>query len=144
MTSSPRYSALLSTVDMLQLKYLDRDNAYRRQLAQWYAKGFEAYKDKIGTVVIPDDCESSRHLFQIIVDKRDELMLALNQQEIYPGVHYVDNTEYRMYAYANGTCPKAKYYSEHVISLPMHLRLTHEDVQKIIKAVVEFVNYEHV
>ncbi len=137
-------NSIMAGIGLVQLKYLDRDNAYRRQLAQWYAKGFEAYKDKIGTVTIPEDCESSRHLFQIIVDRRDELMLALNQQEIYPGVHYVDNTEYRMYAYANGTCPNAKYYSEHVISLPMHLRLTHEDVQRIIKAVVEFVSYEHI
>lgn len=137
-------NSIMAGIGLAQLKYLDRDNAYRRQLAQWYAQGFEPYKDKIGMVTVPKDCESSRHLFQIIVDKRDELMLALNQQEIYPGVHYVDNTEYRMYAYADGTCPNARYYSEHVISLPMHMRLTHEDVLRIINAVVEFINYEHI
>lgn len=135
-------NSIMAGIGLVQLKYLDRDNAYRRQLAQWYTEGFAAYKDKIGTVNIPAECESSRHLFQIVVDKRDELMLALNQQEIYPGVHYIDNTEYRMYAYADGTCPKARYYSEHVISLPMHMRLTYEDVQTIIKAVVEFVENE--
>lgn len=137
-------NSIMAGIGLVQLKYLDRDNAYRRQLAEWYTLGFEPYKDKIGMVHIPKDCESSRHLFQIIVDKRDELMLALNQQEIYPGVHYVDNTEYRMYAYADGTCPRARYYSEHVISLPMHMRLSYEDVQTIIKAVVEFINYERV
>ena len=73
------------------------------------------------------------------MDNRDELMLALNQQEIYPGVHYVDNTEYKMYQYANGTCPFAKYVSEHTISLPMHLNLTYEDVQNVCKAVIDFV-----
>ena len=64
---------------------------------------------------------------------------ALNQQEIYPGVHYVDNTTYRMYSYADGTCPKARYFSDHVISLPMHLKLTYDDVQTVIKAVIDFV-----
>lgn len=135
-------NSIIASIGLVQLKYLDRDNAYRRQIAEWYTKGFEKHSDKIKMVEIPDDCESSRHLFQILVDKRDELMLALNSQEIYPGVHYVDNTEYRMYSYAKGTCPKAHYVSEHVISLPMHLKLTYEDVQTIIHAVIAGVNSE--
>ncbi len=132
-------NSIMAAIALVQLRYLDRDNAYRRQIAGWYRKGFEKYQDKIKMVKIPSDCESSCHLFQIIVENRDEMMLALNQQEIYPGVHYVDNTEYRMYAYADGTCPNARYISEHVISLPMHLRLTFEDVQKVISTVIDFV-----
>lgn len=132
-------NSIMAAIALVQLKYLDRDNAYRRQIANWYRKGFAKYKDKIKLVNIPSDCESSCHLFQIIVENRDEMMLALNQQDIYPGVHYVDNTEYRMYAYADGTCPNARYISEHVISLPMHLRLTYDDVQRIISKVIDFV-----
>lgn len=132
-------NSIMAGIALAQLKYLDRDNAYRRQIATWYRAGFEKYSDRIKLVRIAADCESSCHLFQIIVDHRDELMLALNQQEIYPGVHYVDNTEYPMYAYADGTCPNARYISDHVMSLPMHLRLTYEDVQLIIRAVTDFV-----
>lgn len=132
-------NSIIASIGLVQLKYLDRDNAYRRQLAEWYTQGFAPYADKIKLVEMDKECESSRHLFQIIVDRRDELMLALNQQEIYPGVHYVDNTEYRMYKYADGTCPKARYVSDHVISLPMHMKVTYEDVQMIVKAVVDFV-----
>lgn len=132
-------NSIMASIALVQLRYLDRDNAYRRQLAGWYRKGFEKYQDRIKLAEISSDCESSCHLFQIIVENRDEMMLALNQQEIYPGVHYVDNTEYRMYAYADGTCPNARYISEHVISLPMHLRLTYEDVQKIIHTVIDFI-----
>lgn len=135
-------NSIMAGIALAQLKYLDRDNAYRRQIAGWYRNGFEAHADKIKLVSIPADCESSCHLFQIIVDRRDELMLALNSQEIYPGVHYVDNTEYPMYSYADGTCPNARYISEHVVSLPMHLRLTYEDVQTIIRAVINFVKTE--
>ncbi|MBD5537243.1 MAG: DegT/DnrJ/EryC1/StrS family aminotransferase [Lachnospiraceae bacterium] len=132
-------NSIMAAIGLVQLKYLDRDNAYRRQIADWYTQGFAPYKEKIKLVSVPENCESSRHLFQIIVDKRDELMLALNQQEIYPGVHYADNTEYRMYRYADGTCPNARYISEHVVSLPMHMQLSYEDVQTIIAAVVSFV-----
>jgi dTDP-4-amino-4,6-dideoxygalactose transaminase len=132
-------NSIMAAIGLVQLRYLERDNAYRRQLAEWYTQGFAPYADKIRLVEIPEDCESSRHLFQIIVDDRDNLMLALNQAEIYPGVHYIDNTEYKMYSYAKGTCPKASYVSDHIISLPMHMRLSYEDVQSVIKAVVEFV-----
>ena len=68
---------------------------------------------------------------------RDEMILALNSAGIYPGVHYADNTLYRMYAYAQGTCPRAAYVSDHVISLPMHLRMTYDDVQYICDQVIK-------
>ena len=132
-------NSVIAAIGIVQLKQLDKDNSYRRQIAQWYTEGFAKHLDKIKLVDVPEGCESSRHLFQIIVDKRDELMLALNQQEIYPGVHYVDNIEYRMYKYAEGKCPNARYVSDHVISLPMHMKLTSEDVQTVIKAVIDFV-----
>lgn len=132
-------NSIMASIALVQLRYLDRDNAYRRQIATWYRKGFAGYEDSIKLVHIPEECESSCHLFQIMVEQRDELMLALNQQEIYGGVHYVDNTQYRMYSYAKDTCPNASYVSQHVVSLPMHLRLSYEDVMRIIKTVIDFV-----
>jgi dTDP-4-amino-4,6-dideoxygalactose transaminase len=130
----------MASIGIVQLRHLDRDNAYRRQLADWYTKGFERYPDRIKLIDVPENCESSRHLFQIIVEDRDGLMEYLNEHEIYPGVHYVDNTRYRMYAYAQGLCPYASFVSDHIISLPMHMKLTYEDVQYVIKTVTEFVN----
>lgn len=124
---------------LTQLKRLEQDNAYPKQLAIWYRKGFAEYEDKIKLIRIPEGYDSSCHLFQILLKKRDECMLALNRQEIYPGVHYVDNTTYRMYSYADRSCPNARYMSEYVMSLPMHLKLIYDDVQTVIKAVVDFV-----
>lgn len=132
-------NAVMAAIALAQLPYLDRDNSFRRQLAKWYTEGFKPYPDRIKLVEVPQNCESSRHLFQIIVEDRDGLMAYLNEQAIYPGVHYIDNTEYRMYAYAKGTCPQAAYVSNHVISLPMHLRMTYADVQEVISNVVKFV-----
>lgn len=132
-------NSIMAAIGLTQLRSLDRDNAYRKQIAQWYTQGFILYPDKIKLVDIPESCESSRHLFQIIVEDRNGLMKALNQQEIYPGVHYSDNTQYRMYSYAQGTCQNAAYVSDHVISLPMHMRLTYEDVQTVIDAVISYV-----
>lgn len=132
-------NSIMAAIGLAQLKHLDHDNAYRRQMAHWYTEGFSAHSDKIKLVHVPENCESSRHLFQIMVDRRDDLMVFLNANEIYPGVHYVDNTQYRMYSYAAHTCPQAAYVSDHVISLPMHMRLSYEDVQLVIKKVIEFI-----
>ena len=130
-------NSIMAAIALVQLRYLDRDNAYRRQLAAWYRERFSQYPDLIGLITIPENCSSSCHLFQILVENRDEMILALNSAGIYPGVHYADNTLYRMYAYAHGTCPRAAYVSDHVISLPMHIRLTYDDVQYICDEVIK-------
>ncbi len=132
-------NSVIASIAIVQLKYLDRDNAYRRQIAAWYRERFEKYRDKIKLVNILPECSYSGHLFQILVDNRDEVILKLNAADIYPGVHYADNTLYRMYEYARGTCPYAEYVSDHVLSLPMHLHLTYDDVQYIADEVIKTV-----
>lgn len=131
-------NSIMASIGLVQLRHLDDDNAYRRKIADMYRKGFAGCK-KIKTVPIPDGCLNSQHLFQIIVEDRDGLMAYLNQNEIFPGVHYIDNTQYRMYNYAAGTCPKAAYISDHVLSLPLHMRLTEQDVAFVIEKILEYV-----
>ena len=63
----------------------------------------------------------------------------LNENNIFPGVHYVDNTEYRMYKYAQGLCPRASWYSNHVLSLPLHLRLKTKDVDRVCEVIHTFL-----
>ena len=46
-------------------------------------------------------------VYQVLVDRRDEVMVRMNQAGVYPGVHYRDNTDYPMYGYARGSCPRA-------------------------------------
>lgn len=132
-------NAIMAGIALAQLPHLDRDNAYRRTLAQWYTEVFSKYPEQIGLVKIPEDCVSSRHLFQIMVKDRDGLMMYLNSNEVYPGVHYVVNTDYRMYAYGKGTCPKAEFVSDHIISLPMHMGVSFADVQRITELVVKYI-----
>ena len=132
-------NSIMASIGLAQLPHLDRDNAYRRQLASWYDSLLKPHADKIKFIHIPAECESSRHLYQIMIEDRDGLMAHLNSREIYPGVHYVDNTQYRMYEYAKGTCPKAAYASEHLLSLPMHMRLTYADVKFIADTIIEYL-----
>lgn len=129
-------NAIAGCFGLVALKYLDQDNAYRRRLCDLYT---DQLKGKVEIVPTSSDCISSRHLFQILVDKRDEVMLALNQVDIFPGVHYRDNTIYPMYQYAKGTCPRAESFSNRTITLPLHLHMTEKDVMFVCEKLKEIV-----
>lgn len=132
-------NAIMGAIALVSLKYLEQDNAFRRQVCGWYDM---LLKDtaKIQRIPMSPDCIPSRHLYQISVDRRDEVMLALNQANIFPGVHYRDNTLYRMYAYAQETCPRSMEASDKIISLPLHLRLTFNQVEYICKNLKQIVS----
>ncbi|RON89277.1 DegT/DnrJ/EryC1/StrS family aminotransferase [Pseudomonas fluorescens] len=130
-------NSIMAVMGLVALKYLDRDNAYRRQIANWYRENL-AGNDKVRFIDINPECESSTHLVQIRVKNREELMLALNEHQVYPGVHYRDNTEYRMYAHGNGSCPKAALASQEIISLPVHMGLSKADVDTVSQLVAKY------
>jgi dTDP-4-amino-4,6-dideoxygalactose transaminase len=131
-------NSIMAAIGLVQLKYLDHDNSYRRQLAKWYDERFQTHKDIIKPIPVYEGCESSRHLYVIEVDDRDGLLQYLNDNDIYPGVHYRDNTEYDLYAYGKGTCRNAHRLSERILSLPMHLLLTKRDIDFICDKVIKY------
>jgi dTDP-4-amino-4,6-dideoxygalactose transaminase len=133
-------NSIIAAIGLVSLKYVEQDNAYRRQIAAWYDEILED-EPRIQRVKMSAECIPSRHLYQILVDRRDEVMLALNQAKIYPGVHYRDNTEYHMYAYAKGSCPRSHTASERVISLPLHLRMSFQQVQYVADSLIKVIDH---
>jgi len=113
---------------------LEEDNERRREISKMYENGL----DSIQTIKMsPITSKSSRHLFQICVNNRNRIMEYLNSQGVYPGVHYRDNTRYDMYKYALGSCPFSLDVSEKLISLPLHMNLSDDDVTYVIEKVNE-------
>jgi dTDP-4-amino-4,6-dideoxygalactose transaminase len=131
-------NSIMAALGLVGLKHLDDDNRYRRGLAAAYDAALAGCA-RVETVPMADGCEPSRHLYQILTARRDALMVRLNEREIYPGVHYRDNTCYPMYREAAGTCPRAARASDTLISLPLHLRMGPGDVQRVASAIREFV-----
>jgi len=133
-------NSIMASMGLVALKYLDEDNARRREICKIYDQGFLGESD-----IIPIkhnlNCISSRHIYQIRVANRDQVMEYLNANDIFPGVHYKDNTQYEMYSYDQGSCPNAAQISKEVISLPLHMYLTNEDIQKVIDVVKKAVKW---
>lgn len=131
-------NAIMGAIGLVQLKYMDEDNARRREIVKMYNEGFSGNKN---ITIIPanhaDEC--SYHLYELAVPDREALLNFLDERGINCGVHYRDNTEYSLYSYAQGTCPKAHEISRHLITMPLHMWLTDEEVREIIKGVNKFV-----
>jgi dTDP-4-amino-4,6-dideoxygalactose transaminase len=130
-------NSVTAAIGLVSLRYLDHDNAYRRQVARWYQELLGA-TPSVETVPVPDGCESSRHLYQILSDARDQLMVYLNAHGVYPGVHYAPNTDYPMYSYGRGTCPEAERQSARLVSLPLHLGVSRRDAARVVEVVRNF------
>ena len=131
-------NSIMAAIGLVALRYLEEDNAYRRELAGWYDE-LLAPLAPIGRVPISPGCRPSRHLYQVLVDRRDEIILALNGLGIFPGVHYRDNRLYPMYRDAVGDCPRARRASERVVSLPLHLRMGRAEVERVAAALAAAV-----
>lgn len=130
-------NAIMAAIALTQLKYLDEENDRRRQIVKMYNEGFKNNPNiKVIPANYPDEC--SYHLYELAVPDREALLDYLSKNDINCGVHYRDNTEYSIFAYGNGTCPKAAEISQHLITMPLHMWLTDEDVYKIINYVNNF------
>jgi len=123
-------NSVMAAMALVALKYMGEDNVVRRKIAEWYEELLVDIRG-VATVAVPAGCESSRHLFQVLVDDRDRVMVELNKREIYPGVHYRLNTDYPMYRGRPGPTPRAAGAAARVISLPMHLGLDRRDVERV-------------
>lgn len=127
-------NAIMAAIALAQLPYLDRENNRRREIVEKYN---EAFSDNPLITIIPAPYhnECSYHIYEIAVPDREGLLDYLASKDIYAGVHYRDNTEYGMYSYGQGSCPRAHKVSQHILTLPLHMWLSDSDVESIIEAV---------
>lgn len=131
-------NAIMAAIALTQLKYLDTDNKRRREIVAMYNEGFKN-NSKIKIVPAPYENECSYHLYELIVPDREMLLNKLAGEGFNCGVHYRDNTEYKIFAFGEGEAPKARDISQHLITMPLHMWLTDEDVKLIIEKVNLFV-----
>lgn len=123
-------NSIMAAMCLVSLKYLAEDNEYRRKLAGHYDELLSDY-NKIKIIPHSFEILSSRHTYQILTDSRDELIERLAKNGIYCGVHYVENSNYEVYKRFKNYSKNARYISERVISLPLHLGVTFDDVNSI-------------
>jgi perosamine synthetase len=115
-----------AAIGLAQLGLVDAENQRRREIAAAYRSDL-ARVPGLALPVHQDDRVSSFHLFPVLVENRDAFIAKLKNAGIGVGVHYRRNDEYPMYERAE--LPNAEWFSSRVVSLPMHMHLTDDDVR---------------
>ena len=131
-------NSIMAALGIVGLKYLDKDNERRREIADRYKENLQASELITFTPFAPN-CIPSTHFVQIQIERRDDLIEHLNSNNVFPGVHYISNTEYGLYRESFGLCPRAEEASRTILSLPVHLSLSNDDVDKISELILNFL-----
>ena len=129
-------NSVIASIALSQLKSLDSDNEYRRQVAEWYKNSID--QSLVRILYHSNEETSSRHLFQIDASDRDRLMSFLSENGISTGVHYKDNSLYSMYKDYTSHARYARSLWSNLVTLPCHLGITQNDAERIGSTVNQY------
>jgi len=121
-----------ASIGIEELKKLDVANDRRREIGNMYRNGLKNIED-LELLEYKDDRITSQHIFCIKVDKRTELISKLKENDIHPGVHYYRNDFYSLFKKAD--LPKLELVHDKLLSLPLHLALSNDEVEKVIEVI---------
>lgn len=125
-------NSIMAALGIVGLKYLDEDNQARRNLTARYIENLDGKVKYIKH----ESNQTSRHVFQVVVEDRDNIIKCLSNNDIYPGVHYRQNNEYSPFQ-TEHTFIKSQHYSDRILSLPLHLELNFQDIDRVCDTLLQ-------
>jgi dTDP-4-amino-4,6-dideoxygalactose transaminase len=140
-----RYRGCNSRLDEIQaaflsvkLPHLDRVNARRREIAEYYLK--EIDNAKITLPYIAPENQSVWHLFVIRVKEREALQRYLQKEGIVTMIHYpIAPHHQEAYASFNHlSFPITEQIHQEVVSIPLHEQLKEDEIAYICEKINRF------
>ncbi|RUM63669.1 MAG: aminotransferase [Sulfurospirillum sp.] len=133
-----RLDELQAAVLSVKLPYLDAANARRHEIARRYLDEVDNPR-----IILPEVMPDNRHVWHLFVVRcreREVLQRYLAEQEIGTMIHYpIPPHKQRAYReYAKLSLPLTEQIHEEVLSIPLHERLTQEEVTRIVAALNSF------
>ena len=122
----------------VKLKYLDRDNERRKDIADYYLNNINNNE-----IILPKLVDRESHVFHLFVirtSKRDELLDYLLNKEIQVQIHY-PVPPHKQKAYKEWKklyFPITEKIHKEILSLPISPVLTDNEVKKIVETVNSF------
>jgi dTDP-4-amino-4,6-dideoxygalactose transaminase len=131
-------NSISAAMSIVSLRYLDKDNERRREISNYYTSSLKS-NDRISTIVHDDAIISSRHLYQIIVNDRDKFIEHMESFGISCGVHYKPNNRFSIFKkYDNRELNYTNSIADKIVSLPLHVNLSDQDIDKIVNSINKF------
>ncbi|RLG78514.1 MAG: aminotransferase DegT [Thermoprotei archaeon] len=140
-----RITNMQGALGLIQLNKLPQMNRRRREIAKIYMDELSGIEE----LTLPIEKPWAKHVFhQFTVwvsgdGKRDKLREYLMKKGIQTGVHYPIplHLQPALSGYADKKCcPVAYKASQHVLSLPMHVMLTDDEVLQVCTEIKSFFN----
>lgn len=130
-----RLDEIQAAVLDVKLKYLDEDNAKRREVAKRYMEGITNPAVKLPT--IKDWNAHVFHIFPLMTRRRDELQQYLENNGIQTLIHYpIPPHKQECYKeWAGLSLPVSEKLHSEELSLPVSPVMTEEEVDTIIKVI---------
>lgn len=123
---------IAASIGLVQLKYLDRDNAYRKMIYGRYVENLVI--GKVGLVTHSE--KSAHHLVVAMVQNREAVIAGMKANGIAPGVHYLPNYLFPVFSkFDHSDCTGVEEWSKDIVSLPNHLCMTMKDVDEVCRVV---------
>lgn len=136
-----RLDSIQASVLSIKLKFLEKWNEKRRQIAAGYAERLNSITD----LSVPSEQPWSKgvyHLYVIHTDNRDQLQKFLYDNGVETGLHYPIplhlQSAYQRLGYKEGSFPVSEKLAWKILSLPMFPSLTADQQNKIAALVHEF------
>ncbi len=137
-----RLDELQAAIIQIKLKYLDRDNSGRLEVAKRYVKNLKDV-DEIEMVLPEKLTDSNFHLFVIKTNRRDELQKYLKVNGVPSLIHYpvtIPDQPLFKEEYKKINIPIAREFVCKILSLPCHQYLESKEVDYISDKIKAFFN----
>ena len=141
-------SDLAAAVGIAQLKKVERFQKRRQEIAERYSKAFASLPLRVPRLSSPAD-RHAWHLYVIQLDlekislTRDEFVARMTRKGIGTSVHFIPlhiQPYWReRYGHAPEDFPVALNCYRRAVSLPIYSKMSNEDVQRVIEAVVQIL-----
>jgi dTDP-4-amino-4,6-dideoxygalactose transaminase len=140
-----RMNEIQAAVGRVQLKKLHTLNEKRREIGRRISEGFRGIKG-VTPVYEDPNCHHIYHLYTLCIEEeelgasRDDFLRVLYREEGVQGIlHYqptYDFSGWKKMGYIPNQCPKAeKFFYRRELNLPMHPRLTDQEIEDTIKGI---------
>lgn len=135
-----RLDEIQAAILRAKLKYVDRWNQRRREIAERYEQGFSGLPLEI--ISSSEASQPVYHLFVVKTDDRDMLSDYLKKRGVVTGVHYPVpihlTPSFSSLGYKEGDFPVSEEASATVLSLPLYPQMSEADLEYVIKTVKSY------
>ena len=131
---------IAAAIGLIQLDKLERANARRREIVDYYNNCF-ANLDWLERPVEKEYTRSALHNYVVKLDRRDDLIAHLQKQCISAGVHYIPNHLYSLYRQYKADVAVTEKVWKRLVTLPLYPAMTDLDVDRVVDGVKSFIDH---